>query len=40
VAKWRREQALLRTLERRPEILEGVNLTAKEKAIIEEAKRK
>jgi tRNA (guanine37-N1)-methyltransferase len=30
IAKWRREQSLLRTLERRPELLQGVRLTDEE----------
>lgn len=32
IAKWRREQSLLRTLRRRPELLEQVDLTDKERA--------
>jgi tRNA (guanine37-N1)-methyltransferase len=39
IAKWRREQALIRTLERRPEMLDGVSLTVKEKAMIEEIRK-
>jgi tRNA (guanine37-N1)-methyltransferase len=31
VEAWRREQSLLRTLERRPELLEGIELTKKER---------
>ncbi|GGG12574.1 tRNA (guanosine(37)-N1)-methyltransferase TrmD [Paenibacillus abyssi] len=39
IEAWRREQSLLRTLERRPELLELVELTAKEKVWLE-AERK
>ena len=31
VEAWRREQSILRTLERRPELLEGIELTKKER---------
>lgn len=33
IAKWRREQSILRTLKRRPELLERANLTDKEKEL-------
>jgi tRNA (guanine37-N1)-methyltransferase len=36
VAKWRREQSLLRTLARRPDLLERANLTEKERAFLRE----
>lgn len=39
IAKWRREQAILRTLERRPDLLEKANLTEKEQQFLEEWKR-
>lgn len=35
VARWRREQALLRTLERRPELLERADLTDDDRAFLE-----
>jgi len=35
VAQWRREQALLRTLERRPEMLEEIELSDKDRAFLE-----
>ena len=38
IEKWRREQSLLRTLERRPDLLEKVNLTEKEKKFVENLK--
>jgi tRNA (guanine37-N1)-methyltransferase len=34
IAKWRREQSILRTLRRRPELLEKANLSPEEKEII------
>jgi tRNA (guanine37-N1)-methyltransferase len=36
VARWRRAQALLRTLERRPDLLEGRELTDEEAALLRE----
>ena len=36
VARWRRAQALRRTLERRPDLLEGRELTAEEAALLRE----
>jgi tRNA (guanine37-N1)-methyltransferase len=36
IEKWRREQSLLRTLERRSDLLEEAELTQKEKKILEE----
>ncbi len=36
VARWRREQALRRTLERRPDLLEDAALTAEDRAFLEE----
>ncbi len=35
VARWRREQAILRTLERRPDLLEKADLTEEERQIVE-----
>ena len=35
IAAWRREQSILRTLRRRPDLLEKANLTDKEKRLIE-----
>ncbi len=35
IAKWRREQALVRTLERRPELLEKTNLRPQERELVE-----
>jgi tRNA (guanine37-N1)-methyltransferase len=35
IEKWRREQALIRTLARRPDILEKANLSAEDKKIVE-----
>jgi tRNA (guanine37-N1)-methyltransferase len=44
VAAWRREQSLYRTWSRRPDLLEGVELTSKERALLQrweaEAKEK
>ncbi len=34
IAKWRREQSLLRTLERRPDLLEGANLTDADRKVL------
>jgi tRNA (guanine37-N1)-methyltransferase len=39
VANWRRKESLYRTWKRRPDLLEGVELTAKEKQWIEEWKK-
>ena len=38
IEKWRREQSLLRTLERRPDLLEKAELTEKERKFIESQK--
>ena len=38
ITKWRREQSLLRTLERRPDLLEKAELTEKERKFIESQK--
>jgi len=35
IAKWRREQVILRTLERRPELLEKADLCSEEKILVE-----
>ena len=40
IEKWRREQAILRTLKQRPDLLEEANLTEKERQFLEEAKEK
>jgi tRNA (guanine37-N1)-methyltransferase len=40
IAAWRREQSLLRTLRRRPDLLERAELTPEERRFIEEAKRR
>lgn len=40
IADWREEQALKRTLERRPDLLEQAELTADQKTIIEKLKKK
>ncbi|MNC78253.1 tRNA (guanine-N(1)-)-methyltransferase [compost metagenome] len=37
---WRREQSLLRTLERRPDMLESAELTDKERIWLEELRLK
>ena len=34
IAKWRREQAIIRTLERRPELLDKANLNSKERRLV------
>ena len=39
VDKWRREQALLRTWQRRPELLETAELDKKDRAFIAELKQ-
>ena len=38
VEKWRREQSIIRTYERRPDLLEGANLTKKDKEFLEKLK--
>ena len=40
IEKWRREQSILRTYERRPDLLEESNLTEKEKRWLEEQIKK
>ena len=40
IAKWRRKQAILRTLERRPELLDKANLCLDEKKLIDRLKGK
>lgn len=40
VEQWRREQSVLRTLERRPDLLEEANLTKQEKHLIEQFSKK
>ncbi|HIW74656.1 MAG TPA: tRNA (guanosine(37)-N1)-methyltransferase TrmD [Firmicutes bacterium] len=39
IQKWRREQSLLRTLRCRPDMLEGAELSGKERAFLEECRR-
>jgi tRNA (guanine37-N1)-methyltransferase len=39
IEKWRREQSIQRTLERRPDLLEAANLSKKEKKYLEELKK-
>jgi len=39
IAKWRREQSLLRTLGRRPDLLEGADLSPEERRLLERGKR-
>jgi tRNA (Guanine37-N(1)-) methyltransferase (EC 2.1.1.31) len=39
IQRWRREQALRRTFERRPDLLETTELTPEERALIEEWRR-
>ncbi|MFC1904612.1 tRNA (guanosine(37)-N1)-methyltransferase TrmD [Chloroflexota bacterium] len=36
IAKWRREQAIIRTLKRRPELLDKANLSLDERQLVEE----
>ena len=38
VEKWRREQSLIRTLERRPDLLENANLTKQDKKFLAKLK--
>ena len=39
IEKWRREQSILRTLLRRPDLLEDANLSEKEKKYLAELKK-
>ncbi len=39
IARWRREQSLLRTLARRPDLLDKADLSKEDRAFIEKAKR-
>jgi len=39
IAKWRREQAILRTLKRRPELLDQVNLSPGDRQLVERLKK-
>ena len=39
IAKWRREQAILRTLKRRPELLNKANLALEERELIKRVKK-
>ncbi len=34
IAEWREEQSLKRTFERRPDLLENINLTPKQKSYL------
>ena len=38
IAKWRREQSILRTLERRPELLDKANLSSEERKLVDRLK--
>ncbi len=39
IAKWRREQAIARTLERRPELLDKANLSSEERRLVDKWQR-
>ncbi len=39
IARWRRKQSLLRTLQRRPELLESIELDKESKAMLDECRR-
>jgi len=39
IAKWRRQQAILRTLKRRPEILDKANLNSEERQLVDSFKK-
>ena len=39
IASWRREQQLLRTLQRRPELLENVSLSSQDKKVLEKLRK-
>ena len=39
IAKWRREQSIRRTLRRRPDLLEGADLSPEETRLLERVKR-
>jgi len=39
IAKWRHEQAILRTLKRRPELLDRANLDSAEKQLVDSFKK-
>lgn len=39
IARWRREQSLLRTLRRRPDLVEGAELSTEERRLVERLKR-
>jgi tRNA (guanine37-N1)-methyltransferase len=39
IAKWRRQQAILRTLKRRPELLNKANLSLEERQLVERLKK-
>jgi len=39
IARWRREQSLLRTLRRRPDLLQGAELSTEERRLIERLKK-
>jgi tRNA (guanine37-N1)-methyltransferase len=40
IAKWRREQSVIRTAERRPELLDKVELSSKEIKLVNEKRKK
>ena len=39
IAKWHREQAIIRTLERRPELFNKANLNSEERQLIDRSKQ-
>ena len=39
IAKWRREQAILRTLKRRPELLDKANLSSEDRRLVNSLKK-
>ncbi len=39
IARWRRKEALRRTLECRPDLLSGLKMTAEDKKLLAEIKR-
>lgn len=40
IARWRREQAIMRTLDRHPDLLEGAALSEEERKVIEKVRQK
>jgi len=39
IAKWREQQAFVRTLERRPDLLEAIELTEQQQALLDEYRK-